>query len=274
MQGLIKVGKTTKLPNERMKELHSTGVPTPFVLECAFEVDNCSIREKKAHAVLAKYRLERREFFQISVEVALRKILPVLGDYSVYQAKNSYDIPGLAEKLRQQEAKRRYKAEQQREEREKIAFENKRRQSINTQIELQLSAEEAQVHAWYRREFSKRFPERHFLLFATPLALAVFMLLPKFMPKLGNSGLFLVTLLVSWIGGSLLKNWRAEQRLQSPENQALEDELKNKLRAVREIVRRCSNCGQLLRFERAKLLEPDTRYDWNCPKCKSPILPS
>ena len=38
MPGLIKVGKTTTHPDQRMSELHSTGVPTPFILEFSIEL--------------------------------------------------------------------------------------------------------------------------------------------------------------------------------------------------------------------------------------------
>ena len=40
MPGLVKVGKTTTTPNQRMSELHSTGVPTPFELEFSISVND------------------------------------------------------------------------------------------------------------------------------------------------------------------------------------------------------------------------------------------
>lgn len=38
MPGLVKVGKTTTSPGQRMAELHTTGVPTAFELEFCAEV--------------------------------------------------------------------------------------------------------------------------------------------------------------------------------------------------------------------------------------------
>lgn len=57
MPGLIKVGKTTTHPSQRMSELHSTGVPTPFELEFSATVNSCDYSEKAAHLALANYRV-------------------------------------------------------------------------------------------------------------------------------------------------------------------------------------------------------------------------
>ena len=66
MPGLLKVGTTTNTPNERMSELHSTGVPTPFQLELAIKVSNGLNAEKIAHKALSNYRVAKnREFFRI-----------------------------------------------------------------------------------------------------------------------------------------------------------------------------------------------------------------
>ena len=65
MPGLIKVGKTTTHPDQRMSELHSTGVPTPFVFEFSAEVEDCSVSERKAHAELVDYRVSKNREFSI-----------------------------------------------------------------------------------------------------------------------------------------------------------------------------------------------------------------
>jgi hypothetical protein len=89
MPGLIKVGKTTTSPNRRMADLHSTGVPTPFVLEVGIEVADCHVAERDAHTAIGYARVaENREFFRIGIEETLQKILPRLGTYKVVEARS------------------------------------------------------------------------------------------------------------------------------------------------------------------------------------------
>lgn len=87
MPGLIKVGHTTKPMDQRMKELHSTGVPTPFILEFYIEVGNSRAAEKIIHDSLFLYRnTKNREFFKISAKETILRIVLLFGD-------NYYKIP-------------------------------------------------------------------------------------------------------------------------------------------------------------------------------------
>lgn len=75
MPGLIKVGKTTRDPSERVKELSSaTGVPTPFLLVYYQPVADCDAAESWAHLELERrgYRPNAdREFFMAPVHEAV-----------------------------------------------------------------------------------------------------------------------------------------------------------------------------------------------------------
>lgn len=69
--GLLKVGVTGRTPEERAKELFSTGVPLPFKIEFAKKVAGAFDKERTLHALLEQYsdRVNRsREFFRISAE--------------------------------------------------------------------------------------------------------------------------------------------------------------------------------------------------------------
>ncbi len=83
LQGLVKIGKTTKDPEERAAELSSaTGVPTPFVVAYKLFVSDCSQAEAFVHAFLEKkgYRLtDNREFFNIPINEAIDAVLAVKG---------------------------------------------------------------------------------------------------------------------------------------------------------------------------------------------------
>lgn len=106
MPGLIKVGKTTAHPDQRMSELHSTGVPTPFILEFSAEVDDCAVSERKAHSALSEYRVAKnREFFEISVKQALHAVLPVIGEYTIHSEMNKYGLKFLDEEVKHQQQK-------------------------------------------------------------------------------------------------------------------------------------------------------------------------
>lgn len=75
MPGLIKVGQTTRSPEERALELATTGVPTPFEVEVAWPVDDVRAAERQAHEALARYRVsDQREWFRVSVPVALNTL--------------------------------------------------------------------------------------------------------------------------------------------------------------------------------------------------------
>src|SRR5689334_14829443 len=62
---LVKIGFTRGSIEERMKQLYSTGVPTPFTLVYKVAVRNPIEREQEAHRCLGSLRCStKREFFQ------------------------------------------------------------------------------------------------------------------------------------------------------------------------------------------------------------------
>lgn len=71
MPGLVKVGKTTRSPEERAAQLNSTGVPMPFEVWGSYFSPDCHMLEAKAHAILDEFRVsDSREFFRCSEEAA------------------------------------------------------------------------------------------------------------------------------------------------------------------------------------------------------------
>lgn len=75
IEGQVKIGKTTRDPYERAKELSSaTGVPTPFVVVYYKPFKDCHFAEKTIHQYLEKkgYRVSNnREFFSMSIPEAI-----------------------------------------------------------------------------------------------------------------------------------------------------------------------------------------------------------
>ena len=78
MPGLIKVGKTTRLPNERVSELSSaTGVPSPFLLVYEQPVSNCHDAEAWVHRQLelvGRRHSKNREFFEAPLHVVVKAV--------------------------------------------------------------------------------------------------------------------------------------------------------------------------------------------------------
>jgi len=75
MEGLLKIGFSTKVSTERAKELSSTGVPEPFKVSYYCLVENAKSTEKEVHEKLSDFRYsENREFFSIELGFAIRAI--------------------------------------------------------------------------------------------------------------------------------------------------------------------------------------------------------
>jgi hypothetical protein len=86
---LLKIGHTTRDVPTRAKKLRTTGVPEPFTIVYAEDVDNPETIEKIIHENLANFRLSKqREFFEISIEKAISKVQEVT-QRLVYE-KNTY----------------------------------------------------------------------------------------------------------------------------------------------------------------------------------------
>lgn len=76
---LFKIGLTTKIVEERAKQLSGTPSPDKFVIINRWQVMDCAIAEKLIHQKLDKYRINpKREFFKIKLEDAIKEISPII----------------------------------------------------------------------------------------------------------------------------------------------------------------------------------------------------
>src|SRR4051812_48808438 len=72
MPSLVKIGQTTRDPEDRAQEIGGTGVPGRFVVAYRERVPDCVAVERRIHRELAKYRYDpKREFFELSLESAI-----------------------------------------------------------------------------------------------------------------------------------------------------------------------------------------------------------
>ena len=90
MPGLVKIGKTKRMPTERSLELFTTGVPQPFVVKFAMFTSNMNSLESDVHDELSDHRVSlSREFFRIDVDEAIGRLISVFL-YSSFDAEVVY----------------------------------------------------------------------------------------------------------------------------------------------------------------------------------------
>lgn len=84
MPGLVKIGKTTRSPKTRAKELSGgTGVPTPFVVSHKRSVKDIHNAERDIHQALDEDRKnEKREFFEVDLRKAKRVTNRICNQYT------------------------------------------------------------------------------------------------------------------------------------------------------------------------------------------------
>jgi hypothetical protein len=63
--GMVKIGMTQKTVEERMRHLHTTGVPTAFRCFCAKLVNDCRELEQSILSSFQPFRIEGREFLKV-----------------------------------------------------------------------------------------------------------------------------------------------------------------------------------------------------------------
>jgi hypothetical protein len=79
MAGLVKVGMTMRLSEERALELQTTGVPAAFTVEFRALTSVPKAVEAEAHAILAAHRVSfNREFFKVPVGLAVEAVRTAL----------------------------------------------------------------------------------------------------------------------------------------------------------------------------------------------------
>jgi hypothetical protein len=75
LPGIVKIGVTSDLPEDRSHKLYTTGVPTPFDVAFRATTSRPEEVERKTHKLLKAHRINpRREFFKVSVDDAIEAV--------------------------------------------------------------------------------------------------------------------------------------------------------------------------------------------------------
>lgn len=95
MEGIVKIGKTNRDPQQRAKELSATtGVPTPFVVVYDEYFEDCTLAENFVHAYLEHqgYRVsENREFFKVPLKYAISAVISAKTKICTYDENNTME---------------------------------------------------------------------------------------------------------------------------------------------------------------------------------------
>ena len=146
-----KIGQTSRDPNERRKELGTTGVLVDWVLEYRALTEDYVSLEREIHKGLSKHRVRAdREFFKIPVSEAIDKIREIAG--SRIESDKSYYVS--TEELEEIAKKKREKQEQLEKEKEerRIKYEAERNERIKKIEEEKRKKQEQKLKEEKRRK--------------------------------------------------------------------------------------------------------------------------
>ena len=155
--GLLKIGQTGKDPEERRKELGSTGVVEDFVLEYRALSEDYESLEREIHRALASVRTNpKKEFFSISVPEAIDKIREIAGS-RIESDKVYYVSPEELQRIKDEKQR---KAQEEVEKRQKIVEESKKREQETKKRKLKERERKFAVMAETRKKQAEEEQEK------------------------------------------------------------------------------------------------------------------
>jgi len=179
MPGLVKVGFSTKDPEDRAKELHHTGSPHPYVVEYEMLIEEAYRIEQQTHRYLSS-KHEDKEWFRCSAEEAVAAIKQVAGQRASSETYKRVKR-AKAEALYQQELDRR------------------KREKTEKEVEDWLRNEEVTIREKFERQIAASFHPHPFWPYWLGSGILVAIALGIFEAKISVGGGFMLSV----IGGSI-----------------------------------------------------------------------
>ena len=219
MPGIFKIGFTLKDPELRAKELDSTGVPFPFVVEYEILVDDPHALEQRVHKSLCAQR-EGKEWFRCSFTQAVQMIRACYQG-KIYREKCfKTDREKELERVRQEQILR--ELEQKRKEEERVRIQKERQNQVEEKIRIQ-EREELRKKAVERhqKKFEKFIFNKELIIFIylESLSLLITLFLVIYHDEFNDSGLkilFILSLLSLFISEKIkdlsLNRWTEEYK--------------------------------------------------------------
>lgn len=273
MPGIYKVGYTLKDPELRAKELESTGVPHPFVVDYEILVDDPYTLEQKVHKSLSKFN-ENKEWFNCDFATCVSEIR------RCYEGKIYYERCPKDERQKEIEKLKRIEEEKRKIEVEK---EQKRRQQEKESNEILIrkwaNEEEYKTKRKYIDKLDAYISRKQNLIalncMLCPSALLLISLFSGDRELAGISVMLILILIIvaCFLNTCYKEKWKKEffdindNKIQADLSK-INSELVRKLKDNnmshgmddKKIIQ-CPECGQNLRVSFAKLIRV------HCPKC-------
>ena len=91
---LLKIGKTTRTPSERAREIATTGVPAEFIVSFDIATSDCDYAEAVIHHHLTQERYAaNREFFRLPLPEAIAKVTAIVEDVEKTPLEDRLFVP-------------------------------------------------------------------------------------------------------------------------------------------------------------------------------------
>lgn len=220
---MLKIGATTRTPEQRTWELYKeqTGVPDKFSVAYQRRIPNCFLAEEIAHNRLARFRTNKyREFFKLSLERAKVLVDQVADEViELYKPKKVKEIS----------------------EKEEKAAENKRQfEEWKNNINTQLVEVEREIINRYEGILRSRFPETPLwqywvgLSIAAVVGIAIFAtnISAIFATNISDSTMLLLSVIVGGIASPFVRKFFKNRRMKSKDYLREIEKRKNELESV------------------------------------------
>ena len=207
MQGLVKVGYSTKDPELRAEELNHTGTPHPYVVEYDMLIEEPREIEQKTHHLLSSKR-EAKEWFRCSAEEAIAKIKQVSGTGAISESYPRAER-AKAEALHQREL-------------EAIGLKRKSEKE-QKELEDRFRNEEATIRKQFDERIAASFPRRSFWVYWLWGGILVFIGVVNFKSlKMSDGGLVISSVVFGALAGWCMQIYFESKRTRSRSYIALE----------------------------------------------------
>lgn len=91
---LLKIGKTTRTPSERAREIATTGVPAEFIVSFDIATSDCDYAEAVIHHQLTQERYTaNREFFRLPLPAAIAKVTAIVEEVEKTPQEDRVFVP-------------------------------------------------------------------------------------------------------------------------------------------------------------------------------------
>ncbi|RKR31218.1 GIY-YIG nuclease family protein [Paraburkholderia sp. BL17N1] len=203
MPDLLKVGFTTRSPDERAAELSGTALPYPSVVEYSVLVDHAAVVEREVHRRLASLRVsQNREWFQCSRTKAIETVKAAAG--SVVKADKDRAV----------------EEERQRAVHEQWRRENEQRLRQELEAQARKEAYEASRKAIFDKYASQlatlsRVPRFYVFWLMGGAIVSALLLLSLPANKEPSFAFFVISFLIGAIPGTVLKELAEGQKMKS-----------------------------------------------------------